>query len=186
MNDLVFLSLKRMAAMVRNKTVSSAELMKAHLDHIASVNPRLNAIVELAADAAMASATALRPPFRRADSCLLRKDSPCAAGARGSPLMRPGVTWRFVRRWMTYGDTRGNWAHAPHQGDSAARLRRSFSPASSIRCCKVGPSKLPSSSRMWGQMRMTVSRLTFSFCVERNSTPSRGRSPSRGIFLVFA
>ncbi|MBI5083929.1 MAG: amidase [Acidobacteria bacterium] len=67
MDDLVFLSLKRMAAMVRRKEVSSAELIGAHLDRIAEVNPSINAVVELAAESAVASA-------RAADEALARGD----------------------------------------------------------------------------------------------------------------
>jgi amidase len=69
MNDLVFRSVQQMAEMVRAKAVSSTELVQAHLDRIAAVNPGLNAVVELAAESALAAA-------RSADEQL----------ARGAPL----------------------------------------------------------------------------------------------------
>jgi amidase len=47
-----------MAEAIRTKQISARELMQAHLDRIAKVNPRLNAIVELDAAAALKAADA--------------------------------------------------------------------------------------------------------------------------------
>ncbi|HEX6943518.1 MAG TPA: amidase [Gemmatimonadaceae bacterium] len=68
-NELVFLSAVDLAARIRRKDVSAREVMQAHLAHIERVNPRVNAIVTLVADRAMADAA-------RADE----------ATARGQPL----------------------------------------------------------------------------------------------------
>jgi amidase len=66
MNDPTFSSATRMAAAIRNKRISSLELVEAHLDQIENVNARLNAIVVVLADTA-------REEARKAD----------AAGASG-------------------------------------------------------------------------------------------------------
>jgi amidase len=67
MNDLVFLSVKQMAEMVRSKAVSSTELIQAHLDRIAAVNPGLNAVVEIAAESALAAARSADDQTARGD-----------------------------------------------------------------------------------------------------------------------
>jgi amidase len=54
-----------LARAIRTKQVSAREVVEAHLDRIATVNPRLNAVVQLTADAARAAA-------RRADAELAR------------------------------------------------------------------------------------------------------------------
>jgi len=61
--DDVFISATRMAAAIRAKEVSSEELVQAHLERIAEVNPRLNAVVQWDAEAALRQA-------RRADELL--------------------------------------------------------------------------------------------------------------------
>ena len=55
-NELVFLSAVELAARIRRKDVSAREVMQAHLAHIERVNPRVNAIVTLVGDRAMADA----------------------------------------------------------------------------------------------------------------------------------
>ena len=47
-----------MAKSIRNREISSLELITAHLDHIERLNPKLNAVVELLADAATKDAYA--------------------------------------------------------------------------------------------------------------------------------
>jgi amidase len=56
MTDLVFRSAASLAAAIRNREISSRELIDAHLDHIARTNPPLNAVVHLLADRARAEA----------------------------------------------------------------------------------------------------------------------------------
>jgi amidase len=57
-NELVHRSATELARLVRSRQVSSAELTAAYLDRIAEVNPRLNAVVTLDGDQAMAAAAA--------------------------------------------------------------------------------------------------------------------------------
>jgi aspartyl-tRNA(Asn)/glutamyl-tRNA(Gln) amidotransferase subunit A len=57
MNDLTFSDATALAELVRTKAVSPVEIVQAHLDRIAAVNPRINAIVTVA-DGALAAAKA--------------------------------------------------------------------------------------------------------------------------------
>ena len=59
MPDLIFRSACEMAALVREKKVSPTELVEAHLDRVARVNPVLNAIVDLSSERARKEASAL-------------------------------------------------------------------------------------------------------------------------------
>lgn len=65
MNELLCSSAGNMARAIREKKISSAELMQLHLERIEAVNPRLNAIVQLPAERVMDEA-------RAADSFLAR------------------------------------------------------------------------------------------------------------------
>ncbi len=65
MNEILHLSATGMARALREKKLSSAELMQAHLERIEAVNPRLNAIVQLPTERVMAQA-------RAADALLAR------------------------------------------------------------------------------------------------------------------
>lgn len=56
MTEFVFESLRTMAEAVRQRRISSRELMQAHLDRIGAVNPSLNAVVEVAAGQALEAA----------------------------------------------------------------------------------------------------------------------------------
>ncbi len=47
-----------MAVAIREKQLSSVELVEQHLERIASVNPQINAVVQLAADRALQEAGA--------------------------------------------------------------------------------------------------------------------------------
>lgn len=65
MSELCFLSARELAALIRAKSVSAEEVMRAHLAQIERVNPRVNAMVTLVADQAMKNA-------RRADQAQAR------------------------------------------------------------------------------------------------------------------
>ncbi len=68
MSDLIYASVVQLASAIKAKTVSSVELVQAYLDRIEAVNLRLNAVVQLCADAALEQA-------RRADEALARGES---------------------------------------------------------------------------------------------------------------
>jgi len=65
MNELIYASVTALAKAIRAKEVSSREVVDAYLQRIEAVNPRLNAVVQVAADAA-------RDQARAADSALAR------------------------------------------------------------------------------------------------------------------
>jgi amidase len=68
-DDLCFLPATELVRQLRAKTLSAREVMVAHLERIASENPRLNAIVTLDAEGALAAA-------QRADDALARGVEP--------------------------------------------------------------------------------------------------------------
>src|ERR1700722_984643 len=72
MEELLTLSATAQAALIRTRTISSRELIEAHLKHIERVNPRINAVIELLGGRALAEA-------READHALAR-------GQAGGPL----------------------------------------------------------------------------------------------------
>jgi Asp-tRNA(Asn)/Glu-tRNA(Gln) amidotransferase A subunit family amidase len=72
--DLNFMPLVEMAAHIRTRKISPVELVQAHLDRIAALNPKLNAYVTIDADRALASARtaedATASHSRPASNCL--------------------------------------------------------------------------------------------------------------------
>src|SRR5262245_56540221 len=67
-DDLFYLPAVELAARMRRKELSAREVMKAHLDRIAAVNEKVNAIVTLVAERAMDGAA-------RADEALARNET---------------------------------------------------------------------------------------------------------------
>ena len=95
--DLHFLDATALAALVRSREVSPVEIARAHLDRIAAVNPKINAIVSVAddvlaqartAEAAVMSGAELGPlhgvPFTAKDSI----DTAGVLTQRASPIFR--------------------------------------------------------------------------------------------------
>jgi amidase len=76
MSDLPFLSARELASLIRTRAVSAQEIMQAHLRQIERVNPRVNAIVTLVAEQALANAG-------KADDALAHGE---AQGAHLGPL----------------------------------------------------------------------------------------------------
>jgi amidase len=58
MDELIYASAKALAKAIRTKEVSSVEVTEAFLRRIETVNPKLNAVVQLTADTARAEAQA--------------------------------------------------------------------------------------------------------------------------------
>lgn len=56
MNEILQWSASRMAAVIREKQISAEELMQIHLERIAEVNPKINAVFALDAEAALQAA----------------------------------------------------------------------------------------------------------------------------------
>jgi len=96
-NDIIFSDATKLAELVRTKQVSPVEVVQAHLERIAAVNPKINAIVTLAddalkaakaAEAAVLSGEELGPlhgvPFTVKDSI----DTAGVLTQRGSPIFK--------------------------------------------------------------------------------------------------
>jgi aspartyl-tRNA(Asn)/glutamyl-tRNA(Gln) amidotransferase subunit A len=98
--EIIFSDATRLAELIRTKEVSPLEVVQAHLDRIAAVNPKINAIVTLAdgalkaakaAEAAVLAGDELGPlhgvPFTVKDSI----DTADVATQRGSPIFKGRV-----------------------------------------------------------------------------------------------
>ena len=106
----------RLATLIRTGEVSSREVVEAHLRRIEAVNPRLNAVVQLRADAALADAEAADQllaggdpvgplhgvPFTVKD-WIETNDLPCAAGFEERRDFRPQQDATVVARLREAG-----------------------------------------------------------------------------------
>ena len=113
MDDLIYRSAKSIARAVRDKKVSAVEVVEAHLRRIDEVNPRLNAVVQLVGDRALAEA-------RRADEALARGDA--VGPLHGVPMtIKDSLDTEGI---VTTGGTKGRAAFVPEQDSTVvARLR---------------------------------------------------------------
>jgi amidase len=112
-NDLIFRSASELAGLIRSKTISSEELVGAHLDRISAVNPKLNAVCQLDEKGALAAA-------RDADAALKR-------GGELGKLHGVPVTIKDsfdVKGIVSTGGTQGRRAFVPEKDATVvARLR---------------------------------------------------------------
>lgn len=113
MNEILRLSATKQAELIRSGQISSAELVRAHLDRIAAVNPAINAAVAVFAEQAMAEAhkadrsIAEGPlhgvPFSVKDSIELA-GTVCTAGTLGRAAAAPSTAdATLVRRLRAAG-----------------------------------------------------------------------------------
>ena len=113
MTELIYSSATELARIIRDKQVSSEEVVDAHLQRIDIVNPKLNAIVQLTDDEARAQATA-------ADTALAR-------GETKGPLHGVPVTIKEAIETagvISTGGTLGRASFVPtRDATSVARLR---------------------------------------------------------------
>jgi amidase len=112
-NDLIFRSASELAGLIRSKTISSEELVRAYLDRISAVNPKLNAVCQLDEKGALAAA-------RDADAALKR-------GGELGKLHGVPVTIKDsfeVKGIVSTGGTQGRRAFVPEKDATVvARLR---------------------------------------------------------------
>jgi aspartyl-tRNA(Asn)/glutamyl-tRNA(Gln) amidotransferase subunit A len=96
-NELFYQDATKLAELIRTKEVSPVEVVQAHIDRIAAVNPKVNAIVTIADDALKAAKAAAAAVLSGAELGPLHgvpftvKDSIDTAGVltqRGSPIYR--------------------------------------------------------------------------------------------------
>ena len=113
MTDLIYSSATSIAQSIRDKEVSAVEVVQAHLDRIAQVNDKLNAVVCLCADRALDEA-------READATLARGDA--AGPLHGVPMtLKDSLDTEGV---VTTGGTTGRRDFIPEQDATVtARLR---------------------------------------------------------------
>ena len=113
MNQVIYASATSMARMIRDKVISSVELVDAHLKRIQEVNPKLNAVVQIAGDAALAEA-------QKADEALAR-------GENKGPLHGVPMTLKDsldTADLITTGGTIGRTSFVPEKDATVvARLR---------------------------------------------------------------
>jgi amidase len=113
MDDIIYASAKTLAAAIRAKDVSALEVVEAHLRRIDEVNPKLNAVVQLAGDRAVSEA-------READDILARGD------VKG-PLHGVPITLKDSHDTagiISTGGTQGRASFVPEKDSTvAARMR---------------------------------------------------------------
>jgi amidase len=100
-DELIFATARELARRIREREISAVEVLQAHLDQIARVNPAVNAIVSLVPEQAHAAARAADAALARGDDVgplhglpIAHKDTLATKGIRttqGSPLYRDVV-----------------------------------------------------------------------------------------------
>ena len=112
-NGIIYTSAKSMAQAIRDREVSAVELVEAHLARIANVNPKINAVVLLAAERALSEAG-------DADAALARGESKGAL--HGVPFtLKDSIDTEGI---VTTGGTLGRKDFVPDADATvAARLR---------------------------------------------------------------
>jgi amidase len=113
MEDLIYASATSLAHAIRDKQVSSQEIVQAYLNRIEAVNPQLNAVVQLTADEALSQA-------RQADAALARNK--IIGPLHGVPMT---IKDQFdTKGVISTAGTGGRAAFAPQQDATAvARMR---------------------------------------------------------------
>jgi amidase len=82
MNEILALSGVAQAALIRNRTISSEELIRLHLDRIAEINPSINAVVEIPPASVPRPGPFCGVPFSVKDSIEV-EGTICSAGTLG-------------------------------------------------------------------------------------------------------
>jgi amidase len=125
-NDLCFLPAIELARRIRARELSAVELLEAHLDQIGRVNPRVNAIITLVADQAIAQA-------RAADAALARGD---AVG----PLQGLPIAHKDLFQTKGIRTTSGSPIYANHVPDHSALIVERIQRAGAI---TIGKTNVP-------------------------------------------
>ena len=113
MEDLIYLSARELARLIREKEVSSVEVVKAFLSRIETVNPKINAVVQLTAGTALDEA-------RESDRALAKNQ--LNGALHGVPMtIKDSIDTAGV---TTTAGTKGREAYVPGQDATlVARLR---------------------------------------------------------------
>jgi amidase len=139
--DLCFLPATELVALLRSKKVSAREVMQAHLAQIERVNPKVNAIVTLVADRAMADAAKADDAIARGRPLgplhglpIAHKDLVDTAGIRtvyGSPFYRDHVPTKdalIVQRIRAAGALTLGKTNTPEFGAGSQTFNPVFGP----------------------------------------------------------
>ncbi|NRQ40234.1 amidase [Nonomuraea sp. NN258] len=196
MSELHWMTATEMARLIRDRQVSAVELLQAHLDRIERVNPRVNAIVTLAAEQAMAAAKAAdatEPAGPLHGVPVAHKDLVDTAGIRttyGSPLFAGHVPDRddlIVERLRAAGAISVGKTNTPEFGTGSHTVnevfgatRNPYDPAKSAggssggaaAALATGMVPLADGSDMGGSLRNPAS-----FCNVVGLRPTPGRVP---------
>ena len=157
MDEIIYSSASKLAAMIRNKKLSSLEIVQACLKRIEEVNPQLNAVVHSMADRARVQA-------READVALARGESK-------GPLH--GVPMTIKDAWETAGvpstgGTTGRKHYLPAQDATVvARLKAAGAIA-------VGMTNLPELSMAWESDNLLNGRTNNPYDLSRTPGGSGG------------
>ena len=138
-DELCGLSAIDLAARIRRRDVSARDVMTAHLTRIERVNPRVNAIVTLAAERAMADAARADEATARGDATgvlhglpVAHKDLIDTAGIRttkGSPFYRDTIPTHdalIVTRWRAAGAISIGKTNTPEMGAGSQTFNTLF------------------------------------------------------------
>ncbi|MYV97842.1 amidase [Streptomyces sp. SID3343] len=125
-DDITHLDATDLAARIRRRELSSREVVQAHLDRIAEVNPAINAIVTLDPDGALAAADA-------ADTLLAR-------GATPGPLHGLPIAFKDTHHTRGMRTTHGSPLHADDVPDRDDPLVARIQAAGAIR---IGKTNVP-------------------------------------------
>jgi amidase len=157
MNELLDFSASRLARAIRTKEISSTELIQAHLERIQSVNPRLNAVVQLAAERALDEAGA-------ADRALNR-------GEIKGPLHGVPVTFKDAIETagiISTGGTLGRRSYVPRE--DAAVVKRLRAAGAIV----LGKTNCPELGWAWESDNLIYGRTNNPFSLSLSSGGSSG------------
>jgi amidase len=204
MHELVMASALQLARRIREREVSALEVVQAHLEHIAAVNPRVNALVQITAEPALAAA-------RAADAALAHGEASgpwhgvpftvkdvvevegviSAAGLPARADFRPAADAVVVARMraagaILLGKTNcppgggGGWTDNPVYGPTNNPYQLAYSPGGSsggeAAAVAAGMSPLGIGSDSGGSIRLPAH-----FCGVAGLKPTHGRIPNTGV-----
>jgi amidase len=183
-------SARELAAMIKSRAVSPLEVLDAHLAVIARVNPKLNAIVTLAADQARAQARATESAVMRGDSLealaglpVAIKDITPTAGIRttfGSPLYKdhvPDEDAEAVRRLKAAGAVVLGKTNTPEFAAGANTVNALFGATRNPWNGALSPAGSPEdrrwrSPRVWCRLRRAPTSVARSEFLQRSAASS--------------
>ena len=114
MNEIIYASAKTMAREIKNKRISCVEIVEMHLDRISSVNPSLNAVVQICTERALSEA-------RKADTKISRGED--IGPLHGVPMtLKDSLDTEGV---ISTGGTKGRATFIPNKDATVtSRLRK--------------------------------------------------------------